>query len=127
MTYTTRERIIQQLMNELDNLLKYHFRQSLDEVVTDLRNHCIIGDSRQPTEILRGIHYSQILNFRKEKNVTKMKEAIIRVLNSTFGQCVICGNSIPEPWLLEVPTTEFCPICVNHRPSYCRDYIDSSR
>lgn len=114
------------LMEELDALLKRHFRQSLTEVVTDLRNHCIIGDSDQPTSILRGILYSQILNFRKEREVTRMKETILRILNDTYGVCTVCVNSIPDQWLLEIPTTEFCPICVKHRPSYCNEYVNSS-
>lgn len=127
MVYTNREKIIHRLMKDLDSLLKYHFRQSLDEVVNELRNHSIISDSGHPTSILRGIHYSQILNFRKEKEVTRMKETILRILNDTYGVCTVCGNSIPDPLLLEIPTTEFCSICMKHRPTYCRDYIDSSR
>jgi DnaK suppressor protein len=48
---------------------------------------------------------------RERKLITKVKEALDRVDNGTFGICESCGKSISEKRLMARPVTTLCIEC----------------
>jgi len=52
---------------------------------------------------------------RERKLITKVKEALDRIDNGTFGICDSCGKSISEKRLMVRPVTTLCIECKTER------------
>jgi len=48
---------------------------------------------------------------RERKLITKIREAMERIENGTYGQCEICGGDISEKRLIARPVTTMCIAC----------------
>lgn len=55
---------------------------------------------------------------QRENLLDKIEEALQRVEDRTYGVCEVCGNPIPEGWLLAVPYTTLCALCHSQRMPY---------
>ncbi|RLA91312.1 MAG: RNA polymerase-binding protein DksA [Deltaproteobacteria bacterium] len=96
------------LLNErLENLLI-----EAERAVTGMTNSK--GEFPDPTD--RASHESE-RNFmlrikdRESKLINKIKDAIERIDNGTFGICEVCGEEISEKRLMARPMTTLCIKC----------------
>ncbi len=48
---------------------------------------------------------------RERKLITKIREALERIDNGTYGYCEICGGEITEKRLIARPVTTMCIAC----------------
>ncbi|GEM_PF-1717957 len=120
MDIPTKEKVGKQLLKEIDTVFQYYFRQTLDEVITELRIRCIIaGRTNNAVNLISEIHNCGVLNTNSETPVKYLRRAIERFASDSFGLCSHCGASIPEDWLLRSPLVEYCSHCMlQARPSY---------
>jgi len=56
-------------------------------------------------------NYELRIRDRERRLILKMKEAILRIDNGTFGICVDCGEDISEKRLIARPVTTQCIDC----------------
>jgi RNA polymerase-binding transcription factor DksA len=120
-----RRKLGERLLDEAGNVLEICCRQTLDEVITDLRIRSIIDkDAREPADLLYGLHSSKIFYLLTDEPAIHIRNAITRYINNEFGQCKNCKALIPESWLLRSPLVEYCPQCmVRVRPSHVESGI----
>jgi len=61
-------------------------------------------------------YISGLLTINTEE-LSEINEALKRILEGTYGQCVDCGNDIPEPRLEAMPSSLRCLDCQRQNES----------
>jgi len=113
MDSVTKKKVGEKLLHEIDTLCQFYFRQTLDEVITELRIRCIIsGRINDPVHLITDLHRCGFLNCNSTTPVVYLRKAIERFAGDSFGLCVYCGEIIPEEWLLRNPLIEYCSHCM---------------
>jgi RNA polymerase-binding transcription factor DksA len=54
---------------------------------------------------------------RERRTLQEIDVALERMKAGRYGQCEICGTSIPEARLRALPWTRFCVRCAERSPS----------
>lgn len=81
---------------------------------TDMRQEDRNGDFPDPTDrasLESDRNFLLRIKDRERKLVMKVKEALDRIDNGTFGICESCGKSISEKRLMVRPVTTLCIEC----------------
>jgi hypothetical protein len=114
----TKKKISEKLVHEIDTMCKYYFRQTLDEVITELRIRCIIArDRSDPLNLISDLHASGVLSFSSDSPVVYLRKAIERFSKGLYGLCSYCGESIPDEWLIRNPLITHCSRCMGRAGS----------
>jgi DnaK suppressor protein len=63
------------------------------------------------------------LSHRDQTRLDRIEEALQRLQNNTFGDCLECGEQIPVPRLMARPEATTCISCAENLERTARDYI----
>ena len=106
------------LLKELDHTLQRDFRQTLGEILTELRiRNTIEQPAATPDSIFEAISQARILDCKTSSSVLQVRAAIERMNLGRFGLCVRCGQKIPATVLEHNPLTETCASCAKKKTS----------
>ena len=106
------------LLKELDQTLQRDLRQSLSEVLTELKIRNALGQrAASPDSIFAAIRQSRILNCKSTGAIIQIREALERMNLGKFGLCVRCGRKILASELERNPLVEICSACRQSRLS----------
>ncbi|MEX0601861.1 MAG: hypothetical protein WD295_00885 [Bacteroidota bacterium] len=106
------DRVKHALIRELDVTFQREFRQSLSEVMTELRiRHTLSGPGEEPDQVLNAIRSSRMLLCNRSEATQRIRFALDRIAGGTFGICTRCGREIPGRLLEKNPTHQFCETC----------------
>lgn len=106
------------LLKELDQTFQRDFRQTLAEVVTELKiRNAMKQSATTPESIFTAIQQSRILESKSSSTVAQMRHALERISVGKFGLCVRCGRRISPSELERNPLLETCANCRKPRPS----------
>jgi len=104
------------LLKELDQTFQRDFRQTLSEVLTELKIRSTFGQPvATPDSIFTAIRQSRILDRKTTNAVVQLRAALERMNVGQFGLCVRCGRKIPATELEKNPLVEICPSCRHPR------------
>ncbi len=104
------------LLKELDQTFQRDFRQTLSEVVTELKiRNAMKLSATTPESIFTAIQQSRILESKSTSTVTQIRHALERMSLGKFGRCVRCGRRIPANELEHEPLLETCASCSTSR------------
>jgi RNA polymerase-binding transcription factor DksA len=104
------------LLKELDQTFQRDFRQTLSEILTELRIRNAAGQSKQtPDTIFAVIRESRILDCKSTSAVVQMRAALERMTIGKFGLCIRCGRKIQAMELERNPLVEVCSSCKETR------------
>ena len=113
MEQTTLLKIKRTLLKEIDLAVWRQFHQTLPEVLNELYIHRFSFQADVTGEdALRVINKSGVLDFCADQSTKDMKDALKRLEQGTFGQCLRCGKELPAGLLEKNPTARFCAHCV---------------
>jgi len=108
-----KNRLAEQLLDELNQFLQEFYHQTLEEVVTDLKIRCLIdSETDDPNSILVGIQQSGLFYQIKNDAANRIRNAIERYMNNEIGTCINCEQPIPEDWITRNPLVEYCSSCL---------------
>ncbi len=100
------------LLRQLDQTFQRDFRQTLSEVVTELKiRNTMKPSASTPESIFCAIRQSRILESKTTNTVTQMRHALERLSVGKFGLCVHCGRRILVGELERDPLLEACTSC----------------
>lgn len=100
------------LLKELDQTLQRDFRQTLSEIITELKIRNAIGQPvATPDCIFAAIRQSRILDCKSTGAVIQIRAALERMNIGKFGLCVRCGRKIQAVELERNPLVEICSFC----------------
>lgn len=100
------------LLKELDQTFQRDFRQTLSEVITELRIRNAVGQPlASPDSIFNAIRQSRILDCKTTSAVIQMRAALERMNIGKYGVCVRCGRKIQATELERNPLIEVCSSC----------------
>ena len=106
------------LLKELDQTFQRDFRQTLAEIVTELKiRNAMKQSATTPESIFTAIQQSRILDSKSSSTVTNLRHALERLSVGKFGFCVRCGRRIPASELEREPLLETCASCRKSRSS----------
>lgn len=106
------------LLRELDHTLQRDFRQTLGEILTELRiRNAIKQPTATPDLIFEAISRARILECKSSTSVLQVRAAIERMNLGRFGLCVQCGRKISSVYLEHNPLVETCTSCVKRKTS----------
>ncbi|MBN2282646.1 MAG: RNA polymerase-binding protein DksA [Deltaproteobacteria bacterium] len=106
----------QQQLEYFKNLFNHRIKQLLDEAEKTVSDMTTGGNENFPDLTDRASQESD-RNFelrirdRERKLINKMKEALKRIDEGTFGICDMCGKEISEKRLMARPVTTLCIEC----------------
>ena len=104
------------LLKELDQTFQRDFRQTLSEVITELKIRNAIGKPvTTPDSIFAAIRKSRILDCRSTSAILQIRAALERMNIGKFGLCVRCGRKIQTLELERNPLVEICSSCKESR------------
>jgi RNA polymerase-binding transcription factor DksA len=104
------------LLKELDQTFQRDFRQTLSEILTELRIRNVVGPSMAtPDAIFAAIRQSRILDSKSSSAVVQMRAALERMTVGRFGFCIRCGRRIQVMELERNPLVEVCSFCRRSR------------
>ncbi len=104
------------LLRELDHTLQQDFRQTLGEVLTELKiRNAIKQPTATPDSIFEAIRQARILECKSSASVTQIRAALERMNLGRFGLCVRCGRKIPASQLESNPLVEACDSCAKRK------------
>lgn len=100
------------LLKELDQTFQRDFRQTLSEVITELRLRSAVGQMlANPDSIFNAIRQSRILDCKSTSGVVQLRAALERMNIGKFGLCVRCGRRILIGELERNPLLDVCSSC----------------
>ncbi len=106
------------LLRELDHTLQRDFRQTLGEILTELKIRNVIKQpAATPDSIFEAICQARILESKSSSTVLQVRAALERMTVGRFGLCVRCGRKIPALQLERNPLVEVCDACAQSRGS----------
>lgn len=106
------------LLRELDHTLQRDFRQTLGEILTELRiRNAIKQPTATPDAIFEAISQARILECKYSTSILQVRAAIERMNLGRFGLCVQCGRKISSVYLEHNPLVEICPSCAKRKTS----------
>jgi RNA polymerase-binding transcription factor DksA len=97
------------LLKEIDRVMHCQYRHSFESMKNKL--HLIESSSNDPASSLASIQKSGILYISSDPYLVRIREAVRRFIDGTYGTCIDCGQSIPVEWLLRSPLLEYCYEC----------------
>ena len=104
------------LLRELDHTLQRDFRQTLGEILTELKIRNIIKQpAATPDSIFEAICQARILESKSSGSTLQVRAALERMTVGRFGLCVRCGRKIPTIELERNPLVEVCDSCSKSR------------
>jgi RNA polymerase-binding transcription factor DksA len=104
------------LLKELDQTFQRDYRQTLSEILTELRIRSAAGQSMAtPDSIFAVIRQSRILECKSTSAVVRMRAALERITIGKFGICIRCGRKIQATELERNPLVEVCSSCKGNR------------
>jgi RNA polymerase-binding transcription factor DksA len=106
------------LLRELDHTLQRDFRQTLGEILTELKiRNALRKPAATPDSIFEAICQARILETKSSSDVVQVRAALERMTVGKFGLCVRCGRRIPAVQLERNPLVEVCDSCAKSRTS----------
>jgi DnaK suppressor protein len=99
---------------------RLELQRQLDEITAEAERTVVdmttIGEENFPDPTDRALlesnrNFTLRLRDRDRKLVAKIKEAVKRIENGTFGVCEGCGGEIEEKRLIARPVTSLCIDC----------------
>ncbi len=100
------------LLKELDQTFQRDFRQTLSEILTELKIRNVVGQSKaSPDSIFAAIRQSRILDCKSTSAIIQIRAALERITIGKFGLCVRCGRKIQTMELERNPLVEICSSC----------------
>jgi RNA polymerase-binding transcription factor DksA len=110
------------LLRELDHTLQRDFRQSLTEILTELKiRNADANPGASPDSIFTAIRQSRILECKSTLGTQQIRAALERFDVGKFGLCVRCGRRIQALELERNPLVETCPSCRGSRRPNSKD------
>jgi len=104
------------LLRELDLTFQRDFRQTLSEILTELRIRNVVGQSMAtPDSIFAAIRQSRILESKSTSSVVQLRAALERMMIGKFGLCARCGRKIQAVELERDPLVDICSACNRSR------------
>ncbi len=124
-----------------DNDLK-HFKQRLlrrrDELRTELRDDAADSDSKNFSNMSGGVRDpgddSQVVQMsdlaissmeKQQAELRAVEDALERIEDGSYGECLDCGGDIPRARLEVYPTAKRCTQCQSRRENLYRDVTPS--
>jgi RNA polymerase-binding transcription factor DksA len=102
----------QSLLKELDSRLQSCWHESLQDVITDLRIHCVdVEPDAGSDKLISVIHSTRLLDFVNTQPLVEIRDTIQRIQQGTFGTCAVCGSEIPGEILESRPNARLCSAC----------------
>ena len=96
------------LLNErLDSLIR-EAESGVGELVSEKEN---LPDSIDLASYESERDFSLKMKGRERRLIYKIREAIVRIDEGEFGECIVCGEEISEGRLLARPVTTHCIDC----------------
>ena len=104
----------------LIEMCRVELQKQLDEITAEAERTVVdmttVGEENFPDPTDRALlesnrNFTLRLRDRDRKLVAKIKEAVKRIENGTFGICEGCGGEIEEKRLLARPVTSLCIDC----------------
>ena len=106
-----------------------HYRRRLEEQVAQLEEEIAIGgEAAKPTQLdqsavgrlsrmdaIQGQAISAEAQRRRKLSLTRARSALARIGADAFGDCLDCGEPIPERRLEHDPATTLCVECAQKR------------
>jgi RNA polymerase-binding protein DksA len=83
-------------------------------------------DGGDEVDIVQGIvlkNLADSLSQRDVESLARIKEALLRIDNGTFGLCEECEEPIPEKRLLALPDCKACISCAEEQERIERQYV----
>ncbi len=104
------------LLKELDQTFQRDFRQTLSEIMTELKIRNVAGQpTLTPDSIFSAIRQSRILDCKSSSAAIQIRAALERMNIGKFGLCVRCGRRILSSDLERNPLVEICSSCRKSR------------
>jgi len=114
--HTHSTQIKEALLRELDHALQRDFRQTLGEILTELKIRNVIKHpTATPDSIFEAICQARILESKSSVSTVQVKAALERITVGRFGLCLRCGRKIPALQLERNPLLETCDSCAKVR------------
>jgi DnaK suppressor protein len=98
-----------QLTTDLERLLK----QEVDTKTALLNTERVCPDWVDQALVESDLNFKLHIRSRERRLINKIKSALIRIENGTYGICETCGEDIPVQRLKVRPVTDFCIECKN--------------
>ncbi len=116
MRHTHSTLVKEALLRELDHALQRDFRQTLGEILTELKIRNVLKQpSATPDSIFQAICQARILEGKSSVSTLQVKAALERMTVGRFGLCLRCGRKIPALQLERNPLIEVCDSCAKHK------------
>lgn len=96
-----------QLMTELERLLQ----QEVDTKTALLNTDRVCPDWVDQALVESDLNFKLHIRNRERRLINKIKAALMRIENGTYGICEMCGEDIPIKRLRVRPVTDFCIEC----------------
>src|SRR5512147_1004066 len=99
--------------------LRNHLKEQLDEILgeadktrTDMTSAVTpFPDPTDRATLETDRNFTLRIRDRERKLITKIREAMDRIDDGTYGYCEICGGEIAEKRLIARPVTTMCIAC----------------
>lgn len=96
-----------QLTTELERLLQ----QEVDTKTALLNTDRVCPDWVDQALVESDLNFKLHIRNRERRLINKIKAALMRIENGTYGICEMCGEDIPIKRLRVRPVTDFCIEC----------------
>jgi DnaK suppressor protein len=95
------------LSTDLERLL----RQEVDTKTALLNTERVCPDWVDQALVESNLNFKLHIRNRERKLINKIKNALMRIENGTYGICELCGEDIPIKRLKVRPVTDYCIEC----------------
>lgn len=95
------------LSTDLERLL----RQEVDTKTALLNTERVCPDWVDQALVESNLNFKLHIRNRERKLINKIKTALMRIENGTYGICELCGEDIPIKRLKVRPVTDYCIEC----------------
>jgi DnaK suppressor protein len=97
------------LRTDLERLLQ----QEIDTKTALVNTERVCPDWVDQALVESELNFKLHIRNRERKLINKIKSALMRIENGTYGICEMCGEDIPIKRLKVRPVTDFCIECKN--------------
>ncbi|HCA81938.1 MAG TPA: hypothetical protein DEP53_19585 [Bacteroidetes bacterium] len=100
------------MLRKLDAALQQSYRQTLLEVLNELRMRSIVAQpDPTPDKVFSVILQARILTYKSVPATSQLRDALERMVRGKYGLCLRCGKDIPVELLMNDPTQPYCTLC----------------
>lgn len=105
------EEQLQHFKNILNNRLNSILNEAIKTVDTMTKDGETFPDPTDRAALESDRNFELRIRDRERKLIPKIKEALERIENGTYGICISCGEKISEKRLESRPETSMCIAC----------------